>query len=120
MADPTSGGAMPPDQSAAPEQDQAPQQGYCIELHVAADGSMRVNVEPEDEEASEEQAGDQGQGEEGQAVAGLKEAMQVIIDIVKNGGQVADAAAGEDDFAAGFNEDTSGNGGAPAQAKRFP
>ena len=112
MADPNmmatdESAGMPEEQGAEPAQ-----QGYCIELHVGADGSMKISVEPEEEEQGEEQTADQSQ-----PVQGLKEALSVIIDIVKNGGQVADAAAGEGDFAAGFNEDTSGN--APAQAKRF-
>lgn len=97
--------------------DQPEQSGYCICLHVAADGGMVIDVEPEAEEMQEEQAG-AGEAQEpaGTPVKGLKEAIAKIIEIVSNGGQV-EGTGGEEDFAGGFNEDTTGAVAAPA--KRF-
>lgn len=94
-------------------EDQGPQ-GYCIELHVSADNKITVSVEPEDEEAGEEQTPDGAT-----PVDGIKGALALVLDIFKNGGQVADAAAGEGDFDAGYNQDQSGGSQQAALAKRF-
>lgn len=75
--------------------------GYCIEIHVSPSGSIRVSVEPEQEEAAE------GEPQpEGQEVKGIKGAIEVVLDIYKNGGQVSDAMEGEDDFNQGFGDQT--------------
>lgn len=109
------GSAAPMDDSAA-DQSQG-QSGYCVELHVKADGSMSVAVEPEQDEAAE--GDDQGgQADKGTPVEGLKGAMQMIMQIVQNGGQVQDQGGGEDDFNAGYNEDKSG-GSIADQLRRF-
>lgn len=76
-------------------------QGYCIEIHVGADGKISVDVEPEADEAAEEQ-GEGGESSKGQPVSGFKEALQVAMDIYKNDGQIQDAGAGDSDFAEGF------------------
>lgn len=88
----------PMDQQPQAEEPQAPA-GYCIEIHVAADGKCTVAVEPEAQEGSEE--GQQEQ-ESGTPAMGFREALQVAQDIYKNAGQLPDANAGEDEFASGF------------------
>ena len=78
-------------------------QGYCIELNVAADGSMTIGVEPASVEAGEEGSGDTDQ-EDTQPVANLAEALRLIKDIVAHAGQIEDAVAGNTDMAAGYGK----------------
>ncbi len=96
-------------------EDQGPQ-GYCIEIHVSADNKITVGVESEEDEEGEES----GTPDDGaQPVDGIKGALALVLDIFKNGGQVADAAAGNGDFDSGFNQDQSGGSQQAALAKRF-
>jgi hypothetical protein len=91
----------------------AQQSGYCIEIHVSADNQITVGVEPESAESAEgETQPDNG----GQAVSSIREALQVAMDIFKNGGQVMDAESGDGDFSAGF---ASGPKMPEGPAKRF-
>lgn len=87
--------------------------GYCIEIHVSPSGSIRVSVEPEQEEAAEGEA-----QPEGQEVKGIKGAIEVVMDIYANGGQVSNAMEGEDDFNAGFGDKT-GQTPTKALAQKF-
>lgn len=94
----------------APEQ--GGQAGYCIELCVTPDGQMTIAVEPLGGEMGEEQ------GEPtGTPVNGLRDALAMIMTIVKNNGQMANEQAGEDEFNAGYGEGS--NSTAPEVAKRF-
>jgi hypothetical protein len=65
MADPAADPSMgAPDADAGAEStENAGPQGYCIEIHVSADGKISVGVESEAEESSEEQ-GEGGEGGE--------------------------------------------------------
>lgn len=83
-----------------PEGGMGEQAGFLVELYVKPDGSMSINVESGEEEA--EQHG--GAMPEGTPVKSLEEAISMIIDIVKNGGQVEDAMAGQDEFNAGYGD----------------
>lgn len=69
--------------------------GFCVKLYVGADGAMSIGVEqgmpPDDEE-----------GPAMQPVASAREAMEVIMDLIKNQGQVSDAAGEEAEMEAGF------------------
>lgn len=69
---------------------------YSVELYVSADGSMSINVESGEEEA--EQHG--GEMPTGTPVKGLKEAVEMILEIVQNGGQMES----DTDEMAGFQE----------------
>lgn len=73
------------------------QGGYSIEIYVDGDGKISVGVESGAEEASEHQA--TGQEPERTPVKGIREALEIVMDIYKNQGQMN---AGEDQFAAGF------------------
>lgn len=84
---------------AAPEA--APDGGYTVCLTVTPDGAMTVSVEPAAQEAAE------ASEPAGTPVKGLQEAMSMIMDIVKNNGEMQ--SNGDADFAAGF-------GGAEAPA----
>ena len=78
------------------------QGGYTVELHVAADGSMTLDVETDSQEEGEGgAAGAEGAEPSGQPVKSLREAMALIMDIVKNGGQMQ--ASGDADFEAGVS-----------------
>jgi hypothetical protein len=94
----------------APQEGQEGQPGYCIEIQVGSDGKITVGVEPAEAEAQE------GSEPKGSPVANIKEALQVAMDIYKNGGQVMDANAGEADFASGF---ASGPTQPEGPARRF-
>jgi hypothetical protein len=84
---------------------EAATEGFSVELYVAADGSMSVNVESGAEEA--EQHG--GEMPTGTPVKSLKEAVEMIIQVVKNGGKM-DTPEDEAAFSEGF-----GGKGAPAR-----
>lgn len=107
MADPMMGAEDPnaaPDPAAAPD-GEGMGAGYCIEIHVSAEGSIKIGVEPEGDEAAEEgaatpEAGAE-EGDDAQPVANIREAMKVVMDIYKNSGQIADAD-GEDQMSAGY------------------
>lgn len=111
-ADPS---AAPPDPTAgiaAPDAGAA-SGGFVIELHVKADGSMSIGVEPEAAEAAEAPGapgadpsmGDGGGAspdEDTQPVPNLAAAFKLIKEIVTHGGQMAEAGAGQDQMAGGY------------------
>ena len=87
-------GAPEAPEEAGAEQEQG---GYCIEIHIGADGQISIGVETEAEEDAEHEA--TGQEPERTPVKGIREAMEVVLDIFKSGGQMAEA---NDQFAEGF------------------
>jgi hypothetical protein len=98
------------DPTETPEQD-APA-GYCIEVHVAADGSIKVSVEPEAEEASEEgaqaaggAAGDAGaEDADAQPVANIREAIKLVMEIYKSQGELPDTSGDQAQMTAGYGQ----------------
>lgn len=87
---------MAADQGQAGQDDGSPG-GFCIELHVKADGSMSVSVEPESEEQGE------GEGEEqAQSVPNLQAAFKLMREIVDHAGQMADIGQGGSDMSSGY------------------
>lgn len=105
--DPSMSADTDADPSEAGDQDDSQGGGYCIEIHVAADGSITVDVEPEAEEASEEQGEDGGEsGGEGAEPKGapaknIKDALTMALEIFRNQGQQPGAA--DDSFQQGFS-----------------
>lgn len=94
--------------------------GYCIELHVGADGSLSVSVEDEDDETQKEggdatgapgaAAAPGGDIDKGTPAATVKEALQMILDIYKSNGKGQPGASlgkklQSAGFAQGYNED---------------
>lgn len=104
--DPTAGAAAAPDAG-------APSGGFVIELHVKADGTMSVGVEPMASEAAETTGADSDMGggggdgapteEDTQPVPNLAAAFKLIKEIVTQGGQMADAGAGQDQMSGGYS-----------------
>jgi hypothetical protein len=90
--------------------------GFSVELYVGADGQMSINVESAAEEA-DQHGGDPMEG--GTPVAGLKEAIQMIMDIVKNNGKMTDPAEGDAEFSEGFGPEQKLTPGPGVNAKRF-
>lgn len=77
--------------------EQATGQGYCIEIYVNPNGQVSVGVEQKPE------APEQEQGAEGRTpVGGIKEALQLVMEIYQNDGQQTDTATGEEELQAGF------------------
>lgn len=85
--------------------------GYCIEIEVGTDGSIRVSVESKEYEDQEHANMPEGIEEpEGQAVASIDEALALAQQIFQNDGEMsemADEAAepkmdGEQEFVDGF------------------
>lgn len=69
------------------------QGAYCIEIRVAADGSLSVGVEPETGEYAEG-------ADKGVPVDGIKAALTKALEIWKANGQMPETA--EQDFESGF------------------
>jgi len=94
--------AMPPE---APEGGA----GYCIEIEVGTDGSIRVSVESKAYEDQEHANMPEGMPEpEGQAVASIEEALALAQQIFQNNGEMGEMAEespkmeGEAEFTQGF------------------
>lgn len=87
--------AMPGD---GMEQEAGTSGGYCIELKVGADGSIKVSVEPASAEVGEEAESD----EEYQSVPNIREAIKLVIDIYNNQGQTQDTGANDAEMAKGY------------------
>ena len=97
------------------------EQGYTIEIIVAADGTITVDVEQgEDDDDSESGAasgagaddgsGDSGAGDDTDSGAGsptpaknIKDALSIALDVYRNDGQIAAASSPDDDMQAGYN-----------------
>lgn len=103
------------DTPGAEEGGDMPASGYCIEINVAADGSITVGVEPAKDEAAEEMpapgadpaappdpAAAAPDDDSAQPVKGIREAVQFVLDTYKNQGQVVGAMDGMDDLEEGF------------------
>jgi hypothetical protein len=80
----------------ASEQDQS-QGGYCIEIHVSADGSLSVGVEPESEEYDE----GQGAPDKGTPAKNIKDALTQALEIYKSNGQAPEGGS-DAEFDSGF------------------
>ena len=117
-ADPTADPSADPtsdDSSGAPAE-----QGYTIEIIVAADGTITVDVEQGEDDDSESGAasgagaddgsGDSGAGDDTDSGAGsptpaknIKDALSIALDIFRNNGQIAAASSPDDDMQSGYN-----------------
>jgi hypothetical protein len=88
-----------------PEGDEAKGSGgYCIEIHVGADGKLSVEVESEAEEAQEEGAEAGGEaGETGSPASSIKEALTMALAIYKNNGQMPDDTGADEAFQQGVS-----------------
>ena len=85
---------------AAQPGDAAEDSGYTVELEVAGDGTMTVSVES----AGQESAESGGEDAAGTPVKSIKEALALILEIVKAGGQMPDTQGAEADFNAGYGD----------------
>lgn len=86
-------------------QDQGAQQGsedndgYCIEIHVKADGTITVSVESEAAEQAEDQ---NAESESAMPVKSIKEALSMALDIFKSNGEMQQPGADMDQMNAGY------------------
>lgn len=71
-------------------------QGYCIELHVLADGSYRVFTEPLNTPEEQDEAG------KGKSFDSIGAALKEVLDIVKAGGEQENE---EEDMNEGFGNE---------------
>lgn len=105
-----------PMEAEEPMEGDSAENGYSVELYVSADGQMTISVESAAEEAAQHE-GNPTEG--GTPVAGLKEAVQMIMDIVKNNGKMPDSNEGEADFSEGFGKPQVMQPGPGMTGKRF-
>ena len=101
--------------SSAPDQSQ---QGYIIEIMCMPGDKFMVSVEQPGQEQSEGPEGG-ADDSQGQQAGSIKEMLTTVLDIVKNGGQVADAMGGDsmsssDAFKSGYDGGAGGDMSAPA------
>lgn len=86
--------------------------GYCIEIEVGADGSIRVSVESKEYEDQEHASMPEGMEEpEGQEVASIDEALAMAQQIFTSNGEMGGEPVeqgpkmdGEDEFTQGFKQ----------------
>ena len=89
------------DMSEGSEQgEDAAQGGFTVCLTVGADGKMTVGVEPE------KAPGEEGEAP-GQPVPSARDAISMIMDIIKAGGKMPDSS-GDDEFNKGFGKPQGG------------
>jgi len=92
-------GMMPEQGMTQPEQGMeqpAQEQGYCIEIHVLADGSYRVFTESLDSPEEQDEAG------KGKPFPSIGEALKEVLDIVKAGGEQENE---DEDMAEGYGNE---------------
>lgn len=70
---------------------------YCIEIKVSADGSIKVGVEPQEEEMQEEESGEQYQD-----VPDIKAALQLAMEIFSGAGQMGESSSDQGQMNAAY------------------
>ena len=106
------------DPSADPSADPSESQGYTIEIIVAADGTITVDVEQGADDDSGSDSGDgsaaggadggdgSGDDESGNSptpAKNIKDALSIALDLYRNQGQMTAVGAPSDDMQAGYN-----------------
>ena len=72
--------------------------GFCIEIKVSADGSIKVGVEPEAEETEEDAQG----GEDYQDVPDIKAALKLAMQIFSGAGQMGASSSDQGQMDAAY------------------
>ena len=102
------------DPSADPSADPSESQGYTIEIIVAADGTITVDVDQGADDDSGSDSGDgsaaggdgSGDDESGNSptpAKNIKDALSIALDLYRNNGEMTAASAPSDDMQAGYN-----------------